>query len=203
MVHVGRIHRWVVAAVDAGGDNPGKFPPGPDEPADYPDWLVEGAEVMCRKLAALEPTATVWNFSGTALTSAFWKRRQALETAVHRWDAEAAVGPAEAIDPALAVEGIDEIFTVFVPLRRAGAEPLEMGGSLHLHATDADGEWTLTAPDGELIVERGHAKGDVAVRGPASSLYLMLWRRLPPSEPDLTRFGDETVLDRWLAAGVP
>jgi uncharacterized protein (TIGR03083 family) len=203
VVHVGRIHRWVVAAIDAAGDNPGKPPPGPDDPADYPDWLAEGAEIMCRKLDALDPAATVWNFSGGALTAAFWTRRQALETAVHRWDGEAAVGPAAAIEPALAVDGIDEIFTVFAPLRRVGAEPLDLGGSVHLHATDAEGEWTISAPDGELSVERGHAKGDVAVRGPASALYLMLWRRIPPSEPELTRFGDEALLDRWLAAGVP
>ena len=61
----------------------------------------------------------------------------------------------------------------------------------------------IAAPDGELVVERGHAKGDVAVRGPASTLYLMLWRRVPPNHPDLARFGDDTLLDRWLAAGVP
>jgi uncharacterized protein (TIGR03083 family) len=203
VVHVGRIHRWVVAAVEAGGENPGKLPPGPDDPAELPDWLAEGAAVMCQKLAALDPAAPVWNFSGNALTASFWKRRQALETAVHRWDGEEAVGPPAAIEAALAVEGIDEIFDVFAPLRRAGAEPLQLGGSLHLHATDADGEWTISAPDGALSVERGHAKGDVAVRGPASTLCLMLWRRVPPTDPDLTRFGDEPLLDRWLAAGVP
>jgi uncharacterized protein (TIGR03083 family) len=203
VVHLGRIHRWVVAAVDAGGENPGKFPPGPDDAADYPDWLAEGAEIMCQKLAALDPAATVWNFSGNKLTAAFWARRQALETAVHRWDGEEAAGPAGAIGAELAVDGIDEIFDVFAPLRRAGKEPLQLGGSLHLHATDADGEWTIAAPDGELVVERGHAKGDVAVRGPASTLYLMLWRRVPPNHPDLARFGDDTLLDRWLAAGVP
>ena len=150
---MGRIHRWVVAAIEAAGENPGKFPPGPDDPADFPDWLVEGADIMCRKLSALDPQATVWNFSGAALTTAFWARRQALETAVHRWDGEAAVGPAAAIDASLAVDGIDEIFDVFAPLRRAGAEPLQLGGSLHLHATDAEGEWTIAAPDGELTVD--------------------------------------------------
>ncbi|MDQ1425124.1 MAG: hypothetical protein QOD72_2622 [Acidimicrobiaceae bacterium] len=203
VVHLGRIHRWVINAIDAGGDNPGKPPPGPHDAADYPDWLAEGARIMAEKLRGLDPGATVWNFSGTDLTAAFWARRQALETAVHRWDGEAAAGAAAPIDAALAVDGIDEIFTVFAPLRRAGAAPLSLEGSVHLHATDADGEWTLSAPGGELTVERGHAKGDVAVRGPASTLYLMLWRRVPPSNPDLTRFGDEAVLDRWLASGVP
>lgn len=202
VVHLGRIHRWVVKAIDSGGENPGKLPPGPDDPATYPDWLVEGADVLCDRLGALDPETVVWNFTGGALNAAFWRRRQALETAVHRWDGEAAVGAAAPIDAALAVEGIDEILTVFAPLRLAGAA-LELDGSLHLHATDAEGEWTITSPGGVLTVEHGHAKGDVAVRGPASTLYLMLWRRVPPTDPDLERFGDETVLDQWLAAGVP
>jgi uncharacterized protein (TIGR03083 family) len=203
VVHVGRIHRWVLAAIDAGGENPGKLPPGPDDPAVLPDWLVEGADTLCDRLGALDPAATVWNFTGTTLTAAFWARRQALETAVHRWDGEAAVGSAAPIDAALAVDGIDEILNVFAPMRLAGAAPLVLDGSMHLHATDADGEWTLAASEGALTVERGHAKGDVAVRGPASTLYLMLWRRVPPDHPELERFGDGAVLDRWLAAGVP
>jgi uncharacterized protein (TIGR03083 family) len=203
VVHVGRIHRWVVASIDASGDNPGKLPPGPADSDDKADWFVEGAGILCDKLAALDPAQPVWNFTGTDPTPGFWMRRQALETAVHRWDGEASIGDAAPIEPALAVEGIDEIFTVFAPMRRKGAEPLVLGGSVHLHATDAEGEWTLAAPQGELTVERGHAKGDVAVRGPASTLYLMLWRRVPPDHGDLERFGDETVLERWLAAGIP
>jgi uncharacterized protein (TIGR03083 family) len=201
VVHVGRIHRWVTAAIDAGGDNPGKLPPGPDDLASLPEWLVAGADTLCDRLGALDPSATVWNFAGAPPTPEFWRRRQALETTVHRWDGEAAVGAAAPIDPALAVEGIDEILTVFAPLRLAGAAPLELGGSLHLHTTDAEGEWTITAPGGVLEVDHGHAKGDAAIRGPASELYLMLWRRISPA--GLERFGDDAVLDRWLAAGVP
>jgi MDMPI C-terminal domain len=80
---------------------------------------------------------------------------------------------------------------------------IDIGGSIHLHATDADGEWTLRTDDGLLKVARGHAKGDVAVRGPASSLLLLLWRRVGATDYGLERFGADAVLDRWLRLGVP
>ena len=53
-----------------------------------------------------------------------------------------------------------------------------LAGTVHLHGTDTEsgGEWFIHA-DGR--VEAVHAKGDVAVRGPASDLLLVLYARLP------------------------
>jgi hypothetical protein len=51
-------------------------------------------------------------------------------------------------------------------------------GSVHLHCTDSEGEW-LVHPDGR--VEAIHAKGDAAIRGPASDLLLALYTRVPLS----------------------
>ena len=50
---------------------------------------------------------------------------------------------------------------------------------------------------GALQVERVHAKGDVAVRGTASDLVLMLWNRVDPGQLEL--HGDRAGLDRFLA----
>ena len=206
LAHLGRIYQWVLAAVDLGGASPGKLPPAPTDRATYPDWLVAGSDELCRRLEVIDPAAPVWNFSLQPRVAAFWPRRMALETAVHRWDGESALGDAQtieaSIEAALASEGIDEMFAVFAPLRLAD-RAVELGGSLHVHCTDAEGEWTLSSNDGALVVDCGHAKGDAAVRGPASTLYLMLWRRVPPDHPGLERFGNPEVLDCWLAAGVP
>lgn len=61
----------------------------------------------------------------------------------------------------------------------------------------AEGEWTLTqGPAGALTCERGHAKADVAVRGPARDLLLMLYGRRFAAT--LTVHGDHAFLDRWL-----
>ena len=38
-----------------------------------------------------------------------------------------------------------------------------------------------------VTVARSHGKADVAVRGPAASLLLVLTRRLPPADPRIWR----------------
>ena len=52
--------------------------------------------------------------------------------------------------------------------------------------------------DSQVLVERGHGKGDVAVRGGA--LLLVHVRRVPPHDPQVQVLGDRALLDRWLAA---
>ncbi len=60
---------------------------------------------------------------------------------------------------------------------------------MHLHCTDADGEWTVR-PDGAggHTVARDHAKADAALRGDAHDLLMVLWRRSPLDA--VTVFGD-------------
>ena len=43
-----------------------------------------------------------------------------------------------------------------------------------------------------------HAKGDVAARGTASDLLLMMWNRITPDRLDV--FGDGDLLTRWQRA---
>src|SRR5262249_9741619 len=77
----------------------------------------------------------------------FWHRRAAQETAVHRFDAQFAAGDAKPIDADLALDGIDEHLG-FVAFGLA-VKPVEgLSGSLHLHASDVEGEWVQQlAPD--------------------------------------------------------
>ena len=76
-------------------------------------------------------------------TAAFWFRRQAHETAVHRWDAQRAATPSsvDPIDATLAADGVDEWLEVFVPrfLARTGVPDDLVGATLHLHCTDEGG----------------------------------------------------------------
>ena len=56
----------------------------------------------------------------------FWARRQAMETTVHRVDAESALGRCTPLAPDIALDGIDEFLTGFLPRSRTP-----------LHADDA------------------------------------------------------------------
>ena len=156
------------------------------------DWYEAGLAALLDTLRTADPDTPVYTFSGPG-TARFWQRRMAHETTVHRVDAEQATGAVGPIDPAVALDGIDEFLDVFLPLTaRRVEEPAT--GTLHLHATDAEGEWLVTFGP-QPTVERGHAKGDVALRGPAADLYLWVWGRLPTAQ--LEAFGDPAVAETF------
>ena len=193
LAHIGRVHRWAASIVrDRVTERPSR-PPAPPT-SDLPDWYAAGLDELCQVLDD-DPTVPVWSWSESG-DIAFWQRRMAQETAVHRWDAQSAGGDPEPIDPELAVDGIDELLDVFARID-AGSGKLTEPGSLHFHATDIDGEWWVQVRDGDLDLKREHAKGDLAMRGPASDLLLVLWGRRPLDVVD--SFGDTTVWDRWKA----
>ena len=194
VAHVGRMHQWVTeivstraaARVDATALPP---PPGPGQ---LLVWFATGVERLAFTLAEAGPDARVWNWAGAEPTAAFWFRRMAHETAMHRWDAQSAHGRATPIDPLLASDGIDELLEVFLPLAAPGAD---LGGSLHLHASDTAGEWLVCPGEQGPKVQRSHAAADAVARGPACTLLLCLWRRVAPAALDTD--GDAAILARW------
>lgn len=193
--HVGEVHDFWRRIVEQRAGDRSEIHRSSDRPpdADLLAWYQAGLERLAGVLAAADPTTPVWTWAPQK-NAGFVQRRMAQETAVHRVDAELAAGGVSPIDPALAVDGIDEFFQFFAHDKAKDAVPLD--GSVHLHATDAQGEWLVTQPGDDLHVDHGHAKGDAAARGPASDLLLMLWRR---SHGGIEVHGDRAVLQRLLA----
>lgn len=70
-------------------------------PPDLRAWFLDGAAELLAALAQADPAESCWSFT-TDRTKGFWVRRQSLETVVHRWDAEDAVGEPGPIDALLA-----------------------------------------------------------------------------------------------------
>ena len=202
--HVGRIYRST-ALVTVDGVQPDRDAVGlpPEDPAEVAAWFAESADIVLAALATIDPDAPAWNPFGAPGGMGYWPRRMALETAVHRWDAEQAAGHLSPVDPELAADGTDEALHIYTALQVARSDVPTPAGTLHLHATDAAGEWTLRGEDGRLVIEDGHAKGDAAVRGPAEGLLLVLWQRLPLEETALEVFGDRATFDAWMAYGMP
>ena len=105
-----------------------------------------------------------------------------------------AAGEPEPFDAALAVDGIDE-HLANLPFILSDEELAGAGETLHLHCTDRDGEWLLRRTADGLEVTPEHAKGDIALRGTASDLYLVVLGRTPAAEPDI--FGDPDAYETW------
>jgi uncharacterized protein (TIGR03083 family) len=192
VTHVGGVWGWAAATVRSGSR--ADFP-SPPAGADLIGWAGDNALQLLDALEGADPATDCWTF-GLPRSRLFWFRRQALETAVHAWDAQRAFGEPEPIGAEVASDGIDEFLEVMLP-RFVGQNPdAWTGQSLHLHRTDGEGEWMVQlGPGATVSAERVHGKGDVALRGSASSLYLWIVNRIPTH--DLEVFGDRAVADRW------
>jgi uncharacterized protein (TIGR03083 family) len=207
--HVGRAHRWAAEIAGTRSDEFIPFrqvPDGriPDDPALHAPWLRAGA---ARVIEAVREAGgdQVWAFDGLRPAS-FWARRMAHETAVHRADAQITAGREPEFEPDLAADAIDEWlgFTSGIGPSDAPVDALPDGAVLHVHVTDegSGGEWLVRREGNAVTVEPGHGKGDVAVRGPAGRLLLVLLRRVPPDDPQVEVLGDAALLTGWLA-GTP
>jgi uncharacterized protein (TIGR03083 family) len=197
--HVGEVHQWAGEMIRTRTLESIDFRslPSPPEGDALIPWFTAGVERIATTLEDAGLDAPVWNWGEAPKTSAFWYRRMAEETTVHRWDAQDAVGDAAPIDAPLAVEGIDELLLVLGRRIRATEPMARERTTIHLHATDTQGEWLITVAGTHVETTHGHAKGDVALRGPASNLLLFLWKRVAADRPGNEVFGDASVVDEW------
>jgi uncharacterized protein (TIGR03083 family) len=200
--HTGIVHRWaerIVASRASARIEQREVAAGlPADEASYPQWLATGAAPLAATLRSAGPDTVVWAW-GAEQRSGWWARRMLHETTVHRADAELALGVVPDIDPVVAADGIEE-FLANLPTARRPHEhlaSLPAGQSMHLHATDADGEWLIRFADGTVTWSRGHEKATAAVRGPVSLLLLFTYGRVTGSDARLTVFGDSSLLDAW------
>jgi uncharacterized protein (TIGR03083 family) len=212
--HVGRVHRWAAEIVTTRATELIAFNAVPDgkypvAPADRAAWINAGASRVIAAIMAAgdEP---VWAF-GRLAPASFWARRQAHETAMHRVDAELAVGKSVVLlDPDLAADGIDEwLGSVTSPgyrLRGDGTEALPAGAALHLRAViagqpdDAGAQWVVRNTGAGLSLQRGRGEADVSVCGPADRLLLTLVRRAPADDPAIAVTGEAELFTGWLGA---
>lgn len=207
--HTGVIHRWATSIVVSRATARAPLPEvsSPWSSADgWAQWLTAGAEPLLAALRSAGPVTPVWTW-GPGRTSGWWARRVLHETVVHRVDAELALAASPAtdsatdpvIDPVIATDGIDEFLFNLPSARRPYRHlaSLPTGATLHLHATDVDGEWMIRCTESGITWERGHGKATVAVRGDVTSLLLLIYGRRTQADPRLAVFGDPALLEAW------
>lgn len=197
ITHLTSVHRWATTIIETHATerlrrDQADFPQGDELLAAF----ATGAARLQASLRAADLDEVLYTWTGPA-PARWWLRRQVHETAVHAWDARSALGTAHPVDAPVAVDGLDELFGVFIP---RFFDPAVFGGSgetMHLHATDCDGEWLLRFEPDQVVVSAEHGKGDVALRGSASDLLLVMWNR--SGYDSLETFGDLGVADRFRA----
>jgi hypothetical protein len=126
-------------------------------------------------------------------------RRMALESAIHRIDAEQAHHVATPIETELAVDGIDERIAVHLAVDVPDVPSASLGGSLCLVCDDANHAWVVEVGAGKLTWRHGRGPADAVLVGEASNVFQFTWNRLPLDALTLT--GRREVAGAW--AGLP
>ncbi|MEU9588864.1 maleylpyruvate isomerase family mycothiol-dependent enzyme [Streptomyces sp. NPDC048193] len=199
--HTGMVHRWATTIVAEGHTSP--HPDGglPDLDGDLLlAWFREGHRELVATLTTAPSDLRCWHFLPAPSPLAFWARRQAHETSVHRLDAESALdgAPADGVPSGVgtdfALDGIDELLCAFharpkSAVRTAGPR------TLRVRATDApDAVWTVRLSEEPPVARRtDDDTADCELTGPAAQLYAALWNRRP--FPEVT--GDRSLAALW------
>jgi uncharacterized protein (TIGR03083 family) len=171
-----------------------------DDPDTVSAALTAAAAALAATLKETGPHAQMWcPVDGGG--SAFYARRFAYETAMHRADAALALGQPYTLDSDVAADAVDEWmelgcmpfhFEVHPWMR----ELLAPGRTIGLHATDTDAHWLLDLTGDTIAWRRADEPAAVAIRAPVTNLLLTIYRRRPASGVDVT--GDAALVAFWL-----
>ena len=124
--HVSGASRWMTKCVSEGVAAQERIlPTAPEGREELLAWFDQSIDELLAVLSVTPPDELVWTPIRGSLGSVWWRRKAALEVAIHRTDAEQALGTSPGvIDPRLALDGIDEYAEEFLPLMlHAVAEP--------------------------------------------------------------------------------
>ncbi|MEV7289051.1 maleylpyruvate isomerase family mycothiol-dependent enzyme [Streptomyces sp. NPDC093252] len=202
LLHTGTVHRWAARCVAEGLREPHRPATPPElDGTELVDWFRDGHRALVGTLTRAAPDTDCWTFLPAPSPLAFWRRRQAHETTVHRFDAESALGTTPSpIDTGFAVDGIDELLRGFHARKRSRVRTPEPR-ALRIRASDADDAddavWTVRLSQEPPVATRGEGTAEAAVEcelsGPAARLYLALWNRVPV--PAIS--GDTSLARLW------
>ncbi|WP_329542757.1 maleylpyruvate isomerase family mycothiol-dependent enzyme [Streptomyces sp. NBC_01220] len=200
--HTATVHTWAAAFVTEGHTS---YVPDAGEPdLDGPELLDRfraGHRLLVDALERAPQDLECWAFFAAPSPLAFWARRQAHETAIHRVDAESARGGS--LSPVAsdhAVDGVDELLRGF-HARPKSRVRTDAPRALRVRATDTGAVWTvrLSTEPPATVREEGELSVlppvDCELSATAQELYLTLWNRLPLTA--LTVTGDPDLARLW------
>jgi uncharacterized protein (TIGR03083 family) len=195
--HTGAVHVWAAAFVRERITEPRPLGDEPElDGAELIAWYRDSHRRLVDTLADAPAEVPSWTFhpAPNPTPLAFWTRRQAHETTVHRFDAQSALGVTpDPVATDFAVDGIDELLRGFHarPKSRVRTDEPRL---LRVRASDTDAVWTVRlSAQPPVATPDGNGPADAELSGPAAELYLALWNRLPV--PHIT--GDPALAALW------
>ncbi len=129
------------------------------------DWFADGASALESLFRNSGPGEPVWTWSREQ-TTGFWLRIQTIEAAVHRWDAENAIGVAQPVEAELAGDAVGHTFEIMAPARRAWTQaPPGSGERFRLRQSDGTGDWTVHFDGDDVRLNESTGPCDVELAG--------------------------------------
>ncbi|MBV2156675.1 maleylpyruvate isomerase family mycothiol-dependent enzyme [Kitasatospora sp. SUK 42] len=173
----------------------------PEQDAGYPQWLADSLAEATGAFDAGDLDEPMWAW-GIDQHARFWVRRMLFETLVHRADAELALGLRPEIDPALALDGVDEFLVNLpnaFPFAPATAELRAEHRTIRFSCPE--GRWLVRLrPDGFGLEPDTDGPADAAVHAAtAADLLLLLYGRYDRTAASFELSGDQSLLDHWFA----
>jgi uncharacterized protein (TIGR03083 family) len=205
LAHQGLVHRWATGNVLGEQVDPDAVEQEGLASADPVAWLRDGADRLLTAIESAPDDLEALVFLADAPTpKRFWARRQCHETTIHAVDALSAVlgrYPKAAdtwIDSRVALDGIDELLTGFLPRphsRLRAEDPM----TIAVLPEDADDRWLVAISEQPPVTARGLGDegADVVLRGSAVALYLTLWNRSDEVSDERFELWAESVRVSW------
>ena len=179
--HLGTVQQFWSRVVRAGADRePERRAPaltGAETPPELAAWARESARDLLDALRATSFDSPAWTWWPDNRTVGAIARHQVQEAAVHRWDAQSAVGAPDPLAPEIAEDFIDEFLWIARQLR--GPAPI-----------------TLVATDLAHSFAASDDPPAVTVSASASDLVLLFYGRISPDRVHVD--GDRAALDAAL-----
>jgi uncharacterized protein (TIGR03083 family) len=201
--HIGGVHRWAAAHVRL--LSPRRIPSGemdlgiPTEAKEFSDWLRAGRDVLTETFRNADPDASMWAW-GADKHARFWPRRMLHETAVHRADAELALGIRPEIRADVAYDGVDEFLDNLPHAEYFAPNVVKLRGDGETVALRAPGaEWLVTLqPDAFTWSHETTVNPSATVEASPEDLLLFVYGRRKPGDR-VSASGSDEVLGRWIA----
>jgi uncharacterized protein (TIGR03083 family) len=203
--HVAEVYLHKVTVMRT-GEWPEQWPPpGADQEAELP-LLGRGYGELIAEFSARQPSDATPTWYDPDQTVAFWIRRMAQETVVHRIDAELAAGlPVTAVPDDLAVDGVDEVLKRFLGYDAEGLDRLEGGHLAGDGARDTitvlagPASWTVRPSPRQVVVHDGASDNPrVVIQAAPDPMLRWLWGRAGEVDSEAVRLTGDPAWAAYL-----